>query len=358
MEELKVYSIVEIVNTDSIRKKIIAYLDEVGIYLDLEYLAINDIHESGETYVALLVDGNRWISYPFIKRSFQYKGKTYADITTPYEYGGECAYHNDKELLYSFRQRFNQYCIEQNILTEFQRIDPFSILHFDDDDNAEYLKVKENVVIDLEQSEDNIFSNYHKNNRRDIRLAKRNLVKVKRNAPSKSVVNEFKELYYSTMDAKNTTDYYYFNEDYFKALSAISEDKMDVYTAHTEEGVLASAALVLKKNRIAHYHLSGTNRSYTKLCATNLMLHEMAIHLKKEGYSYFHLGGAASSQEGLYRFKSKFSNDRKDYYVCKRIFDTKVYDELNQQIIKDKELYNQTIDKGFFPLYRKLIEIT
>ena len=329
-----------------------------SIYLDIEYLAINDLHEEGETYIALYHEGEDRVIYPFVRREFSYKGKIYSDIATPYEYGGEWATKNDLTLFSNFRKLFNEYCRQQSILTEFQRIDPFAQIPNDSYAIEECIKVKENVFIDLNKGEDEIFHDYHKNNRRDIRLAMRHNVRIEQYAPSKGSITMFKDVYYSTMDAKNTSRYYYFNEDYFKALESICENKMSVYAAFTENNVLASAALVLKKNKVAHYHLSGTNREHTKLCATNLMLHQIAMDLKQQGYDFFHLGGAASSQEGLYRFKKKFSNDRKDYYVCKRIFKPKVYDDLNQQIIKDKELYNQTIDKGFFPLYRKLIETT
>jgi len=333
------------------------YFENSDIFLDLEYLKINNLQESGSTYLALLEIEDQCVIYPFIRREFQYGKSTYYDIITPYEYGGEWMKKNNKEILSDFRKTFNEYCLENNILTEFQRINPFQTKNDFGDKNAQFILAKDNVVIDLQKSEEEIFANYHKNNRRDIRLAIRNDVTVIQENPSKESIGRFKRLYYKTMDAKDTSEFYYFNEEYFEGMSQMSPEKLSVFTAYTNENNIASCALVLKKNKVAHYHLSGSDRNYTKLCATNLLLHTIAMCLKTEGYDYFHLGGAASNQEGLYRFKRKFSGFTMPYFVCKRLINPKVYEQLNNQIIKDKDLCVQANEENHFPLYRKLIEL-
>jgi serine/alanine adding enzyme len=150
------------------------------IFYDRKYLEINNFAEEGDTYVAYFQRDNTLIIYPFVKREIPIKTQEqYFDIITPYEYGGPIIIGEKSiELLHAFVQDFENYCSKNNIVSEFIRFNP--VLQ-----NQEMLGkfypidfAKDNIVLNLSKSEEEIFGDFHKNNRRDIRLAIRKGVSV------------------------------------------------------------------------------------------------------------------------------------------------------------------------------------
>jgi lipid II:glycine glycyltransferase (peptidoglycan interpeptide bridge formation enzyme) len=328
-------------------------LDNSDIFFDPDYLFANQSHEAGITYIAVLFkDKNPLILFPFVLRKFTFEGEIYHDVITPYEYGGILRLSNDPEHEAYFKQQWNQYVEEKNILTEFLRLDPFFDFGFLKKWGYDVIKTRDNIVIDLKKDEDQLFDSYHKNNRRDIRYARRNGVQIKRFAESKEAMEIFTRIYLATMDKKSAKDFYYFDEEYFEQLAKLNADKLSVFIAYNPEDKPVSAALVLHKLPYAHYHLSGTDREYTRLCATNLLLHEAALYLKNEGYTYFHLGGAAKDQQGLYRFKQKFSSETIPYFIARKISNPYFYRTISKKIIEQKEQKGEPVNSSFFPLYR------
>ena len=329
------------------------------IFFDFEYLVANDNHENGNTLVALFHDqGKILISYAFVRRPFRYQSQIFYDLITPYEYGGILIHSKNQNGLKRFNIAIEDYCKENNIVAGFQRIDPMinlQIEHYKEEFDISL--VNQNIYVDLKNSEETIFSDFHKNNRRDVRYALRNGVNIKPYKPSKESMNIFYEIYKDTMDGKGADQFYYFNKKYFRQLENFSSDKLSVFIAYTKDEEPFSAALIFKKGKYSHYHLSGTNRAFTKLCGTNLLLYNAIIKMKSEGRTYFHLGGAAKSQEGLYRFKKKFSKKTIPYYVAKRVFNNYLYNQINQDLLKEGKLTQEDKNSNFFPLYRKTIKI-
>lgn len=358
--KLKVFSLAELKETKGICQTYQELTSEKDVFYDLEYLSVNALHEEGDTFIALLLNEQEiMVSYAFVKRTFNYLNYKFDDIITPYEYGGVVLHVSDINMLITFEDAFREYCNENNILTDFQRINPFEnkiVEHYPVDINIE--EINNNIIVDLNQSEETIFSNYHKNNRRDIRYAVRNGVIIEEHKPSEQSISLFYNLYKKTMDIKDASKFYYFNFEYFEALKSFSSEKLSVFIAKSIEGESISAALILKNGVFSHYHLSGTDRNLAKLCGTNLLLHQVIINMKKEGKKYFHLGGAAKTQQGLYSFKKKFSQKTIPYYVVKRIFNNYLYNEINLKMIKSNSLDQAMVDSNFFPLYRKLKQLS
>jgi len=324
------------------------------IFFDLDYLLVNDRHEQGDTCLALLTDNEEiLVSYAFVKRNFVSESLNFYDLITPYEYGGVLCFTGDNSDVIQFEELFNKYCQKNKIITDFQRVNPFvNELYENYPCKINISKQNQNIYVNLDQSEEMIFSNFHKNNRRDIRYALKNGVIIEKLKPSEGSIKVFNGIYKTTMDKKGASDFYYFNTDYFKALQTFSPDKMDIFVARNNNGIPISAALILKKGEFSHYHLSGTDRNYTKLCGNNLLLNEVILSMKEEGRKFFHLGGAAESQKGLYRFKQKFSKQTIPYYVVKKIFDENAYKHINEQIIGKRDLGEDFNQSDFFPLYR------
>jgi serine/alanine adding enzyme len=322
------------------------------IFYDRKYLEINNFAEEGDTYVAYFQRDNTLIIYPFVKREIPIKTQEqYFDIITPYEYGGPIIIGEKSiELLHAFVQDFENYCSKNNIVSEFIRFNP--VLQ-----NQEMLGkfypidfAKDNIVLNLSKSEEEIFGDFHKNNRRDIRLAIRKGVSVHLAENNEESIEVFKKIYFQTMDSKMAKDMYYFSPEYFNRIIEIGKEKLSVFIAYDDNQTPISAAMFLHGKVTTHYHLSGTLREYSKLCPNNLLLYTAVLHSKQLGKDTFHFGGAAGSQAGLYAFKSKFSPERMPYYIAKKIHMKDVYQGLVEQ--KSREDKSFDINSGFFPLYR------
>lgn len=351
---LKIINIQELRKDPQLLQDYVNFVETEDIFFDLDYLAVNALHENGKSYIGILLDDNAIKAvYPFIKREFKFADTSFFDLITPYEYGG-VIYKTEKKIFDLFQELFVKYCNDNKIVSEFQRIDPF--LKQESEANEHLIKyhlARQNVVVDLSLSQDELFQSYHKNNRRDVRKAERSGVSVKSYAAGKESIESFKSIYYQTMEEKQAGQLYFFNEDYFSKLRSLAYDKLAVFIAYTENAEAVSACLILKKGPYAHYHLSGSNRGYTALCSSNLLIHQAILTLKKEGLKYLHLGGASADQVGLYRFKSKFSSQTIPYFVSNRIFNEYLYKQINEKVAIEKNIDKSKLKeiKGF-PIYR------
>ncbi len=338
-----------------LKKAYKSFSEQADIFWDLDYLLKNSLHEDGESWIALLIEEkNIKAAFPFVKRKMHYKEHCFFDIVTPYEYGGLLVNPSNEELVEIFDAKFVNYCLSENIVCEFRRINPFLKDQCGFISDLIRRKANDNIYVDLNKTEEDIFSSYHKNNRRDIRIALKNEVKVICHAPSESSIAIFMNIYRSTMDAKNADQYYYFSEEYFEGLKKMSSDHLKVFVAYSADGSPISSALVLTKGIHSHYHLSGTDRAFSKLCGNNLLLHTVILMMKELGCQFFHLGGAAGSQKGLYQFKKRFSEKTIEYFTAHRIFNNYFYHKINKQIIAENNLNESLLEDNYFPLYRLL----
>lgn len=100
------------------------------IYFDERYGSLFEKVEKGVFEIFNFEHELGTIRHLFIKRaiSFDIAGKRYFDLVTPYGYGGPqiLQFKEDKEpqLVMAFEAAFQQFCTEQNIVSEFIRFHP------------------------------------------------------------------------------------------------------------------------------------------------------------------------------------------------------------------------------------------
>ena len=101
----------------------------------------------------------------------------------------------------------------------------------------------------------------------------------------------------------------------------------------------------MKKNRVIHYHLSGTLTKYMHLNPLRLILDEARVQGTIEAYDFLNLGGGLGGcEDSLFQYKSTFSKNFKKFKIWKYIVNQKVYHEL----ITVKNNGSAT----YFPAYR------
>src|SRR5699024_5053008 len=100
------------------------------IYFDPKYGTLYEAIEEGKSVTFTLDDELGVVKHQFIKRKIPFKinGQNYYDLVTPYGYGGPiiqgCNKCDEAELIFLFEERFKQYCLKHNIVSEFVRFHP------------------------------------------------------------------------------------------------------------------------------------------------------------------------------------------------------------------------------------------
>jgi lipid II:glycine glycyltransferase (peptidoglycan interpeptide bridge formation enzyme) len=275
------------------------------------------------------------------------------DITTaPYSYGGPLYEENSKENLINFRKSFEEYCKKENIITEFIRFHPVLKNHRLLDGCMEINYDRETIMIDLTKDNEEIYQQYHKNHKRNIKKAIKNGLSFKvfvgKDALTK--IKPFYNLYKQTMDKLNADPYYYFSENYIEHILSQLNSKSFIAAVYDGEKMV-SASLCFHDGGILHYHLGCSDKDYLHLGTNVFLLHNIALWGKQQNCNTFHLGGGHVGRDSLFQFKYRFNTSGTlPFYIGKKIHNKQTYKEL---VMEWEKHYKEQHPASFFPAYRK-----
>ena len=308
-------------NGDGIPK--LAYAEENGEYIYNVFLQRNIAND-------LRLDSSKY---------------NYYDIITPYGYGGVNSNSNNKELTKFYFDSFENYCNENNIISEFLRLNPLLDNYKLYNDDYKIENIAKTVYMKLENPEQ-IWNDMESRCRNTIRKAQSNNLIIK-SGFDEELLKEFIDIYRDTMSRDDAKSYYFFNDDFFQSILEHLKKFSKIYTVYYE-GKAINSSIIMFNGENAHYHLSGTLSEYMKLGANNYALYEIALDLCKMGYKKFHLGGGYGGDSSpLLKFKKSFNKfGELDFYIGKKIWNNQKYDDLC-------EVMNISKEEQFFPAYRK-----
>lgn len=216
--------------------------ESIDFYFDENYGKLYEKADKGIAKIFEYEDEFGKITSQFLIREIPIKigEENYFDLVTPYGYGGPVINYakNKEKLIENFEKNFSIYCLNNNIVSEFVRFHPI-VKNYEDFGkmyNAKYMR--KTLVTKLDE-EDVIQNQFSKSARKNIRRALNKGVTYKiTKAPDN--INSFKEIYYSTMDRNNATDYYYFDDEYFENILKYYKDNLLFVEAYFEDKVIAS----------------------------------------------------------------------------------------------------------------------
>lgn len=321
------------------------------IYYSWNYLNLFKIHGDGEPILFYFSKDSHEIINVALKRDISLDinfnhlpSNKYFDLISPYGYGGTLISTNNQKIIDEYFSLYESYCKNENIITEFVRFHPLIIDYKVLKNYYEIIGLGKTVSMDL-YNEEQIWSNLQTKLRGKIRQTQRNGIDVFF-SNDKKLVNQFKNIYESTMEKNEATSYYFFNDEFYESL--VKDFKNNFFFAYAiyEEKII-SMSIILLGNRILHYHLSGTLKDYYHLAPNNVILLETALWGSINGYESFHLGGGlGSGEDNLLKFKQKFNkNNDLQFHIGKKIFNDNVYFKL----ISEREFHETP---KFFPEYR------
>lgn len=327
--------------------------NEKDIYFETEYGKLYEKVEDGKFQIFEYKDENGKITNRFLKRQIPIQlgdESIYYDLVTPYGYGGpiieECN-GNKENLLKNYEENFQEYCKDNDIVSEFVRFHPIigNALDFEKMYNSIYMR--KTLVTNLKDYEDPVQSQFSKSARKNIRQAINKGVSFRvTKAPDN--ISVFKSIYYSTMDRNNATDYYFFDDEYFNKILKNFKENVVFVEAIFENKTIA-AGLYFVYDKVIHIHLSGTLTEYLYLSPAYVLRYAITLWGKENGYKIIHHGGGRtnSEEDSLYTFKRNFAKlEDRDFYIGKKIWNDELYEKLC-------EIKNVDKNEAFFPAYRK-----
>jgi len=323
-------------------------LNEIGLY---DFYHTYDYHSLSKTenerpILLKYTENGLVIALPLLVRDI--KGTDYKDATSVYGYAGPIS----NSPLYSFdNSNFKAFLLnyfnKNNFVSIFSRLNPFipaqskaltnigSVIN-----KGKVVNIKVNDDIDLQRQA------FQSRLKTHINKARRHC-EIKE-ATTDEEFNKFMDIYYENMDRVNAKKSYYFSKSYFQKIVKGDGFKSIVLLAiDIESGTTIAGSQFIISNGIVQYHLSGTKNDFLHLTPTKLLIDEMRLIASKMGLKYFNLGGGLGGRDddSLFRFKSGFSKDFKDFNLWKLITNKKVYNEL---VIKR----GINTESEYFPLYR------
>lgn len=319
------------------------------IYFEENYAKLYEKAEMGVVEVFSLDCEFGKVRNIFIKRKINklVDGEQYFDIVTPYGYAGpqilEIINHKKEELLAYYEKKFGEYCYENNIVSEFIRFNPIVQNSIDFESIYDIKKICNTVGTNL-LVENPYRNEFSKSARKSIKRALENKIEYEV-IESPDSIDEFKEIYYSTMERNNASEYYYFDEEYFNNLIKYYKKNILFIKVVYKEKLIASG-IYFVLNGIIHAHLSGTLSEYLHLSPAYVIKYATLEWGIRNNCTLIHYGGGKgnSQDDPLFKFKMKFTKSCIfDFYIGKKIWNNEIYNRLIEGVDKTTE---------FFPLYR------
>tara|TARA_Y100000994_G_scaffold204445_1_gene175906 strand:+ start:457 stop:1470 length:1014 start_codon:yes stop_codon:yes gene_type:complete len=316
---------------------------DISIYFGKSYQNIfSRIYKSSNKY--LRIQSKDKIAFiPLIIRELDFQN---FEAFTPYGYGGlfgENIYLSNDDLT-----NLKEYLSKINIHSLFIRHSPFT-------DN--YLQWPKEIIeanrITYQSKLINYtnFNSYKTNLKQKTRASINHAQKygfsyeLIENPLKDNTLEEFYNLYLKRMVEINSSKFYYFDYKFFEDHLINFPERCKLIVIKNKLGKIVSGALFLcdYKDRIVHYHLSGSSKEALNNQCNDLLIAYANFHFGASGFEIMNLGGGIQFDEsdGLSKFKKKYSNDKKVFYITKLICDSKTYLETRErlQIKKNKNFF-------------------
>ena len=265
----------------------------------------------------------------------------YYDLISPYGYGGFWGSVSQFEQL---NQCYNRYCMDQHYICEFVRFELFGNYHQHYDGETETRT--HNVVRDLAMPLDEMWMDFKQKVRKNVKKAEKNNLQIVIEN-SDEHLQDFLDIYYSTMDRSNAEGEYYFSREFYQTINEMKDNIMYFHVLSEEKVV--STELVIYGAENAYSYLGGTNRDYFDLRPNDFLKFEIIKWAKEKGLKNFVLGGGYGSDDGIFQYKTCLApHGVVDFYIGRKIFDSAVY----QELVSMRQQAGEPLNPEFFPVYR------
>lgn len=326
------------------------------VFAHPEFLRVYE-SEHQKAFAAVYETDKGTILYPFLRRHLRVLDwvpegfSSRSDTTSPYGYGGAYYWGDDAarvEVSDGFWRAYNEWAQRECCVSEFIRF------HLFEQDLAVYpgeriLRGK-NIVRVLTLSEDNLWMDFEHKVRKNIKKSQRMGLEFITDEHGR-YLDDFLNIYESTMRRRNANESYYFNREFFKTISDRLPDN-SAYFHILDNGNIVSTELVLYSSETVYSFLGGTLDGAFDKRPNDLLKYKIMIWAIKRGISNYVLGGGYTPEDGIHRYKLSFAPKGERYfYTGQRITNAGEYKELVDMRKNSLNGEWQPRD-GYFPQYR------
>ena len=273
----------------------------------------------------------------------------YYDVTTPYGYGGPVVIDGiaTPDSLAEYYKAWERYCKDEKIVAEFNRFHLFDNTEVIDAFPGEVVHVAENVVRWLNNSIDDMWMEFERKVRKNVKKAKNNGLIVTTDETGEQL-EAFLDIYYTTMERNEAKSFYYFDKAYFQAIIDTLPGQFMFFHVWKDD-VVISTELVLCSDKYVYSFLGGTLDEYYPIRPNDLLKYEIIMWSKKTGHRAFILGGGYGANDGIYKYKKAFApGDDVPFYVGRRVWDEDIY----RRIVVLRKNIGEIESMEYFPQYR------
>lgn len=297
-------------------------------YFTEEYIRLYET-EKEKAFCFIYQDKENTFLFPYLRRICKIEDDIeYYDFETAYGYGGPISTTDNIYFLQDAWKTFYDTAKENNYVAGFIRFHPIFNNTKSFESIGKLIQDRNTVAIDLHGTEEEIWmKEIHTKNRNVIKKGiKTGLIFEVDN--TFQYMDEFIDIYNSTMDKLNADSFYYFTNDYYTNLKNKLKNSFLGIVKYNKQ--IISCAIFFYESKWGHYHLAGSKKEFLNLSPNNFLLWEAAKELKKRDVEYFHLGGGTNSDvnNSLFQFKRKFSKSLYQFEIGKVIFNEEIYNEL------------------------------
>lgn len=307
----------------------------------------------GRALGALYRDDEGAVLYPFLLRDLErvpYLGPDFAglrDVTTPPGFGGPLSPHGTSaETVAGFRTRFEQWCREQRVVTEFVRFHPLLETRLALQRHLEIEEAGQIVWSRLDQGGCRLIDTFSATTRKNVRAARESGV-TSHVEPSAATYERLGQLYLDNATRRKARASFRYDAEHFLRLREMLGSHQTLFAARLGDELVAGAVL-LRSADFVHLHLAAADRRYAHLRPMNLLLFEAMQWACGLGARAFDLGGGYRGEDEWFRFKAGFSPLRAARPVGRAVYLFEEYARAEERRLERGEI----IDCDYFPPYR------
>lgn len=233
-----------------------------------------------------------------------------------YLYSPRFAPNNEQEIkeLLAIGKEYNVPWIRVDVATEKQLQQLEHVEHLQLHQAPHNMQPKENLIIDITVSEEELLVQMKSKTRYNVRLAKKKDVAIHYVTKSDEDFQQIFDLFFTMVEetAKRKGVHFHPKEHYQKMFDVLPEDAIALFAAEYGGGVFIAANIVTFYNGTATYLHGATADVHRNLMAPFALQWSAIKAAKQKGCKYYDLGGVFPDSEdagkaGITRFKRGFT---------------------------------------------------
>jgi hypothetical protein len=315
--------------------------------------------EGEQARCAVAQSANGLALLPLILRPIQCdgweSGTSMRDATSPYGYGGP--YGHGDPVWGELWSGFAEWMTGNNVVSMFGRLALDARMPIDLPAGVSVRSDSENVIVDLTRSAGEQWQHYEHKVRKNVKKAIRANLQVQI-GQSFADLEEFAQLYESTMDRRGASSWYHFGLDFFDTLTKRLAGSYIAAEVRDETNRLVSGELVLCSDKYLYSFLGGTLKQAFPFAPNDLLKHAVIDYGRESSHIGYVLGGGYTNDDGIFRYKRSFDPDgRTPFQKLELIADQKAYDSLIAERLRYERstAFGARLADGFFPSYRSQV---